>query len=319
MKNKEVIPIFFSIDDNYAPYLAVAMNSIKENASKEYQYKFIVLYNELSQENRDRLSQFSTDDIMVHFVPMLHGMESITNRMGNRLRCDYFTLTIYFRLFIPAMFPQYDKAIYLDSDIVVPGDISELYNVELNENLLAAAPDHSVVGVPALAEYMEEAIGVDRYYYINSGVLVMNLKELRNLRFEERFINLLTKYEFDCIAPDQDYINAMCRDRIVYLPAIWDAMPTEGHEPLADPKLIHYNLFSKPWCYDNVQYEEYFWKYAQDSGYLKEILEHKNNYSHEQKISDSKCMTLLVKRGQEIAKSRGTFKEIFEGGLEQRL
>ena len=62
----------------------------------------------------------------------------------------------------------------------------------------------------------------------------------------------------------------MCNGKILYLDEAWDAMPTEGKEPLKNPKLIHYNLFQKPWCYDNIQYEEYFWKYAKDSGYYED-------------------------------------------------
>ena len=64
---------------------------------------------------------------------MKDGMELITDRVENRLRCDYFTLTIYFRLFIPDLFPEYDKGLYIDSDVVVPGDISELYNHDLKD------------------------------------------------------------------------------------------------------------------------------------------------------------------------------------------
>lgn len=62
---------------------------------------------------------------------MTDTVKSITNREENLLRCDFFTLTIYFRLFLAQMFPQYDKGIYLDSDIVVPGDISQLYQTPL--------------------------------------------------------------------------------------------------------------------------------------------------------------------------------------------
>jgi len=145
------------------------------------------------------------------------------------------------------MFPEYDKGIYIDSDIVVPGDISELYNIELGDNLIGACSDKSVVDVPELARYMEEAVGVSRYEYINSGVLLMNLKEMRKKEFSKKFLNLLNTYHFDCIAPDQDYLNAMCNGKILYLDEAWDAMPTEGKEPLDNPKLIHYNLFQKPW------------------------------------------------------------------------
>jgi len=58
---------------------------------------------------------------------------------------------------------------------------------------------------------MENAIGVDRDKYVNSGIMVMNLKKLREVKLEEHFMHLLNTYHFNCIAPDQDYLNAMCK------------------------------------------------------------------------------------------------------------
>lgn len=317
--NKVTIPIFFTIDNGYAPYLDVAINSIIDNASKNYEYKIIVLYQELSQENRKKIADKSAENFEISFVYMKEGLEHITDRVENRLRCDYFTLTIYFRLFIADMFTQYDKGIYIDSDIVVPGDISQLYNLELGDNIIGACPDHSVVDVPELARYMEYAVGVDKHKYINSGVLLMNLKEMREKQFSKRFLTLLNKYHFDCIAPDQDYINAMCSGKILYLDEVWDAMPTEGKKPLENPNLIHYNLFEKPWCYDNIQYEEYFWKYAKTSVFYEEILNFKKNYSKEQKDSDARCLELLIRKADEVHKNDVTFKKIFENGENIRI
>ena len=57
--------------------------------------------------------------------------------------------------------------------------------------------------------------------YINAGILVMNLKELRNFDFENKFIDLLSKIKFS-VAQDQDYINVICKNRIKYLPKIWN-------------------------------------------------------------------------------------------------
>lgn len=318
-KHTENISIFFSVDDNYAPYLSVALSSIIRNASKEYTYKAVVMYKELGEHHRQKLAALASDGFEIQFVSMDNRLEGITDRMSNRLRADYFTLTIYFRLFIPVMFPEYDKAIYLDSDIVVPGDISELYRTELSGNLIAAAPDHSVVDVPPLARYIECAVGIDKHYYINSGVLLMNLKRMREVRLDRRFMELLNTYHFDCIAPDQDYLNVLCKDKIVFLPAFWDAMPTEGKEPIKEPKLIHYNLFAKPWCYDNVQYEEYFWQYAKHSGYLDEILEFKARYSEENRTSDRECLERMLIRGEEIASAEENFRTVFDSGKERRL
>ncbi|MBQ2943139.1 MAG: glycosyltransferase family 8 protein [Ruminococcus sp.] len=317
--NKNVIPVFFTIDDGYAPFLSVALGSAIKNSSKENNYKAIILHEDLSKENIEKLQSLATDNFTVEFVQMKDGLESITDRMSNRLRCDYFTLTIYFRLFIPAMFPQFDKGIYIDSDVVVKGDLAELFETELGDNYIGACADKSVVDVPPLARYMEEAVGVDRHSYINSGVLLMNLKKLREVELDSHFLSLLNTYHFDCIAPDQDYLNAMCSGKILYLSDAWDAMPTEDKPEIEDVKIIHYNLFSKPWCYDNIQYGDVFWDYAQDSEYLEDIIAYKESYSDEQKESDSKCLQLLVNRGAQIAASQITFKRVFESGEKVRL
>ena len=315
----KIIPIFFTIDDNYAPFLATALTSAIDNCSAARNYKAIVLYRELSEENRARLISLSTDNFTIECTPMQAGLESITDRMSNRLRCDYFTLTIYFRLFIPTMFPEFDKAIYIDSDVVLRGDLAELYDIDIGDNLIGACADRSVVEVPPLARYMENAVGVEKHSYINSGVLLMNLKKLREVELDRHFLTLLNTYHFDCIAPDQDYLNAICNGKIHYLDARWDAMPTEDQPPLSDAKLIHYNLFSKPWCYDNIQYGEYFWQYAKDSGYLSEIEAYKAAYSDEQKASDKKCLALLIERGDSIPAQDVTFKKMLESGVKIRL
>ena len=96
-------------------------------------------------------------------------------------------------------------------------------------------------------------------------------------------------------------------------------MPNENKPPIENARLIHYNLFSKPWCYDGVQYGEYFWKYAEDCGYLNEITAYKENYSDEQKQSDLKCMELLAERGASIANADITFKKLYERGEKIRL
>lgn len=316
---KELIPIFFSVDDNYIPYLAVALKSLIANASKKYNYKVIVLHQEVSENNIKRIEGLKTEGFEIEFIPMKDSLSCITDRMSNRLRADYFTLTIYFRLFIPAMFLEYDKGIYLDSDIVVLGDISELYEVNLRGNLIGASVDYSIQNIPEFVKYTEKGIGVTVSKYINSGILLMNLKKLREVSLDTRFLELLNTYHFDSIAPDQDYLNAMCYGKIEYLSGTWDTMPENNTVPLKNPKLIHYNLFAKPWCYDNIQYEEYFWKYAKDSGYLEEIQEHKKNYSDEQKKSDTECIGRMLKRALEIAEQTENFRTVFESGKERRL
>lgn len=313
-----MIPMFFSINDAYAPYLATALRSAICHADPDRHYKAIILHDDLHETHQKKLSSLATSNVSIEFVPMKKGLESITDTMANRLRCDYFTLTIYFRLFIPAMFPQYDKAIYLDSDVVLLRDPAKLFDMDLGDDLIGACADRSVGHVPELACYMEQAIGVPKDQYINSGVLLMNLKALREAKLDEHFLSLLGTYHFDCIAPDQDYLNALCYGKIRYLDDSWDTMPDMPNPP-SEPNLIHYNLFSKPWCYDNIPYENHFWHYAKESGYEKDIRAFKASYSEEQKNSDRECLGKLLQRGAQIPDLAITFKKLHEQGVKIRL
>ena len=149
--------------------------------------------------------------------------------------------------------------------------------------------------------------------------LLMNLKKLRDVQLDQRFLEVLNQYHFDTIAPDQDYINVLCHGNILYLPECWDVMPGQNKPELAAPRLIHYNLFFKPWCYDGIQYSEVFWQYARESGYLTEIEENKRNYSDAQKEADSECLAKLIRTGAEIAARDFNFRTVFNSGKERRL
>ncbi|MCD8397883.1 MAG: glycosyltransferase family 8 protein [Lachnospiraceae bacterium] len=312
-----VLPIFFTTDESYAPWLDCAIRSMEENASEAYTYQINVLHQNLSEESQRRIASGVHAPFEIRFIPMENELAGITDRTENRLRCDYFTLTIYFRLFIADRFPEYDKGIYLDSDIVVPGDISELYRVELGDNIIGACADRSITQVPELVEYVENAVGVPIDRYINSGILLMNLKKMRETGFCDHFLHLLHTFHFDCLAPDQDYINAMCSGKIVYLDETWDAMPPMGGkeaEVLQNPKLIHYNLFQKPWCYDDIPYEEYFWSCAKKSPFYPDILRFKEDYSEEQKKSDQACLENMIAKGPIVCRQEVTFRKMFEKG-----
>lgn len=316
---KTEIPIFFTIDDSYAPYLGTALVSMKENASREYSYQIIIVEQDLSRENRKRLQAEEEPGFSLRFVRMNAMPGEITDREENRLRCDYFTLTIYYRLFIADMFPEYDKAIYIDSDVVIPGDISKLYQIDLGECLIGACPDDSIADVPELVSYTEKAVGMERGKYINSGVLLLNLKKMREAGLGSHFLRLIDRYHFDCIAPDQDYLNAMCSGKILYLDQKWDAMPAKGRQPVRDPQIIHFNLFEKPWCYSGVEYEDHFWHYAEKTAFYREIRTYKENYSEDQQRSDRGCLNLLIEKACTIPEAETTFRKMKERGARIEL
>ncbi|MCD8056094.1 MAG: glycosyltransferase family 8 protein [Clostridiales bacterium] len=318
-EKRETMPVFFTIDESFTPYLDTALISLTENASDKYDYRIVVINDNISEKSRKILSSHEKENVRVEFAEMGDEISSITNRVENKLRCDYFTMTIYFRLFIPEMFPQYDKGIYIDSDIIVAGDISEMYHIDIGDSIVGACPDLSIADVPDFAKYIEEAVGINRYRYVNSGVLLMNLSKMRELKFSEEFLRLMNKYHFDSIAPDQDYLNAMCCGKIHFLDEKWDAMPNRQKLPQASPKLIHYNLFDKPWCYDGIQYEEYFWKYAKRSAYYEEILNFKRNYSEQDKASDAKCLNEMLTKAARLAGEDKTFRKMYERGEKIRV
>lgn len=320
-KKQELIPIFFTIDDGYAPYLHVALISLIKNASKDRRYKIIVVYQELNEENRNNLAKLVEDypNFEMEFKFMKQSLDMITDRIENRLRSDYFTMTIYFRIFIPDMYPEYDKAIYIDSDIIVPGDISELYDTDMHDNLIGVVTDGSVNDVPELQRYMTESLGLKLGDYFNSGMLLMNMKELRNVHLAEHFLYLLNKYHFDCVAPDQDYLNSMCYGKIEYLDSCWDAMPNRNKPEIENPKIIHYNLFDKPWCYDDIQYQDYFWEYAKQSVYYDKIKAYKAAYTDKQKEDDHAHLLDLFKRAGTNADTEVTFRKVLESGEKVRL
>lgn len=267
--NKQLIPVFFSCDDNYAPYLAVAIKSLIENGNKEkYEYEINVLNTDISKENKEKIVRLEEDGYKIIFRNVSKQIEKIEKELASRLR-DYYSLSIYYRIFIPNLFKEYDKVLYLDADIVIVDDVAKLFNIEMGDDLLAGTTDGVVRLVDEFKDYVVDAVGVDKWDdYINSGVLVMNTKGLREAKIEEKFLYLLTKYNFDTVAPDQDYLNALCKNRITHFEKYWDFMPNvDADYKDEDLHLIHYNMFQKPWNYPDMRCAEYFNKYAEMTEY----------------------------------------------------
>ena len=297
--NLEVITIFFAIDDGYVPFLAVALESLIENSSKQYYYSIKVLYTNISEENKKKINKYKRENVNIEFVDLNYYIEKVKDKLYTR---DYYTNTTYFRLFIANLYPQYNKAIYLDSDIVVLGDIAELYNQDIGDNLIAAAPDDVIQTIKVFQEYAEKVVGVADYRnYFNAGILLMNLDEFRKYNFQNKFLYLLETIKFT-VAQDQDYLNRLCKGKVKIIDKAWDTMPVgTGTLEEKDLKIVHYNLADKPWHYDNIKYKEYFWKYAKKTEYYNEICKIKENYSEEERFKDMQQFKTLKDLAQKEA------------------
>lgn len=283
-QNKEVLPIFFAADDKYIPFLAVTLQSLVDNSSTDYYYLIKVLYTNISEDHKEKIKKYERENVNIEFVDLNYYIEEIKDKLYTR---DYFSKTTYFRLFIPNLYPQYNKALYLDSDIVLLRDVAELFNTDLGDNLVGAAPDDVIQTIEVFQEYAEKVVGVSDYRnYFNAGVLLMNLDELRKYNFQEKFLYVLGTIKFS-VAQDQDYLNRLCKGRVKLIDKNWNRMPVSNVEvDEKDLKLVHYNLAFKPWHFEDILYKDYFWRYAQKTEFFDEILKIRDNYSDEEKFDD---------------------------------
>lgn len=324
MNNKH-IPIFFSVDDGYIPFLAVTIESLIKNASKDYMYSIKILYTNVAERNKRKILKYENENFKIEFIDLNYYIQEIKDKLYTR---DYYTKATYYRMFIPNLFPQYNKAIYLDSDLLVLGDISELYNIELGTKLVAAAPDDVIQNSEIFSTYVERVVGIAKHEnYFNAGVLLMNLDEMRKFDFQSKFMYLLETVKYT-IVQDEDYLNRICKGRTKILSKIWNRMPIPTDEiKEEDIKIIHYCLIYKPCHFDNVLYQDYFWEYAAQTEYYEDLLNMKNSYTDQEKFRDmdqyknlqklAKMETACVGDDRYILTNQTEEKE--EGKAEDRL
>ena len=304
---KEIIPVFFASDKNYVPYLTVAIKSLVDRTTANNEYRIYILSADLIYEDIAEIKSYEKDNVKIEIVDVNEKIASIREKVALR---DYYSVSIYFRLFIPSMFPQYDKVIYADSDIVLNSDIADLYKNDIENNYLGAILDEVVYTNQDFIYYVKNALDVDETQYFNSGVLIMNLKKFRENEIEDDFYRWVNTYQFGSVAPDQDYLNCICKNSVKYLPKGWNKMPTG--ENLSDDKiyLIHYNMFMKPWKYDGLMYENYFWDTAKQTSFYAKLKNQQQAYTKEQKDKDSLALKNLLKMAVDIANSSNNYKKV---------
>ena len=296
-----VIPIFFAVDDNYAPFLGVAMRSLIDNASPEHSYRIYILIDRLSDKNAAILCGMAKENVSIEIIQVTEKLDALGDMLHLR---DYYTKTTYYRFFIPALFPQYDKGLYLDCDIVVTGDIAELYHTPLGECILAAAPEEVMLEVDVFGTYTEAVLDVPRTDYFSAGIMVMNLEKMRRVSLEEQFVKLLGRRTFR-VTQDQDYLNVLCRGDYYMLDSGWNKTAWD-QVPLASPlNIIHYKINWKPWHYKGVRFEDEFWHYAEMTPYADMLYRMRDTYTQEMMDNDQRQYDALVEQAlQDTAKAR---------------
>lgn len=288
--NKE-IPIFFATDDNYAPFLAVCLKSMLDKASKDYFYKIYVLTTNLAPEYQEGVKKSCTPNSSIEFISLKNELDKIQDLFHLR---DYYSKETYYRFFIPDLFPNYEKVLYVDCDIIFRDDVSKLYNTDIKDYFVAAAVEEVMQTVPVFGEYVEKFLGVKRENYFNAGVLLINNKRFLKFKIAEKFVELSKQYTFR-VTQDEDYLNVLCKDRVKYLDLGWNKTAYKNPDfDDKDLKLIHYKINWKPWHYKDTLYEEYFWEYAKQTEYYEKILKMRDDYTQELKDRDQKQYENLV-------------------------
>ena len=174
-----IVPVFYAADENYLPFLAVALASLKAHASKQRSYHIHVLCSGGLGDNAKKIKQMAMENIHVSFHDVSKSIEEIVNVLHCR---DYYTPAIFYRLFIPELFPQYDKAIYLDCDTVLCADIGNLYDIDIKDNFIGAVAEKYIFTFIAkvsgynVAQILTLGVGVKlKLLYLGFGYRFDNL------------------------------------------------------------------------------------------------------------------------------------------------
>ena len=309
------IPIFFASDDNYLPYLAVAIRSIADNGTDGNVYDIKILTNGFSREGEQILRSMELPRVEIEIVNVNEAVTAHRGHLKKRLR-DYYSESIYYRIFIGSLYPELERAIYLDCDIVLVDDVAKLYDEDMGDAIIAAVADESIPDVPAFCKYVDKWVGVPVERYINSGVLLMNLVEFRRAGIERRITSLVSSHNFDTVAPDQDYLNFLCSGRIRYLPLSWNKQPKPANViPVEELHLIHYNMFNKPWHYGDVPYSEVFWHYAERTPFIEGIRAGLAAYGEADRARDLSGAEMLVDNAARLAEAEGGFADTLAVGV----
>ncbi len=290
--SNNIIPIFYACDDSFVKYTVVSISSMIKNASTQHKYHIYILHTEISEEMKTQVLKLCNENFKIFFTDVSEHLEAISDRLPIR---DYYSKTTYYRLFIAEMFPEFDKAIYIDSDTIVQGDISELYGIDIKDAYVGACHEQAMVQVEEYGRYVEKVIGISRYNFFNAGMIVINCHRFRMNFVLDKFIQYLHTYTF-VVTQDEDYLNLICKDHVCWLDGRWNTeIFGEIPHPIEEAKILHYIMTSKPWHYSDCRHGDIFWKYAKETSVYAELLEILNSYTEEEKKRDQiSCDKLLA-------------------------
>ena len=303
------IPIVLSSSDEYSIYIPVLLNALKENANQDCQYNIYVLDSGISDGSKTVVSAYvaTLGNFSIHYIDVDYYVQKYKDLW---FICAHFSVATYVRFFMPELLPELDKVLFLDLDIVVEGDISELYDIDIGDNAIGAAVDacyerETYYDKDGLVEYNKNVVRYPlEYKAFNAGVLIVNLKKWRELNITEKCIQRLAEIKTPRVL-DQCILNSLFCNGLVYeLPAQWNYQwhadvksikyPTTSQKmneviesyqnAKSNPKIIHYTTPTKPWniyCEPlpmrngyvlDVALASFWWRYAPKTPFYEKII-----------------------------------------------
>lgn len=249
------IVIVTSADRHYAMPLAVMLCSIVRNCRQDVQLQMHVLDGGLTQSQRKKVLQSVGSE---RCRVMWHNMKERSNRLAEFPVFGHVSLATYYRLLIPEILTE-PKAIYIDADVVVLGDLAELWMEPMGNNMLLGVQQGSVTKPVIIAGIEEYGIPED-HPRLSAGVLVINLQKWRNDNPFDEMKRYFIKYHDIIRFWDQDALNVVLADSWGAVPGGWNYLvdcSREIDEPpdnvranlMRDAKIIHFASATKPWHY----------------------------------------------------------------------
>ncbi|ADL35136.1 glycosyl transferase GT8 family [Butyrivibrio proteoclasticus B316] len=266
----------FSSDENFIVPTYVAMHSLMHFADKRFDYIIYLLTpSNLPIEQIDLIKSLESifDNLEIRIIDMGSAFSEST------IVLKHTSIPTMYRLLLAELLPEYDRCIYVDGDTIVCRDLSNLFTVDMDNNYIGAVRDIEAAKYITGFDYRSRR--PDTTGYINAGVLLMNLRKIREDNLIRDFLELSKE---KLIFADQDILNIACKDKILFLELKYNALVKyrflnykedryagfitkyfsvdEIHEAIDNPVIIHYAQPVKPWHTPYVYKGEYWFDYV---------------------------------------------------------
>lgn len=246
---KEKFDIVYGVDENYCLGVAISITSLIINNNIDF--RFHVFTNNTSAEYEKRISLLAerySSEIIIYFTDI--------NFFKQLPSTEVWSSAMYLRfLGLDVLSSEYERALYLDADVMCKGSIALLKEISF-DNCIAAVIIDIISPQKKSGNIFPENIR-----YFNSGVMLVNLKQWRLEKVTERSLNMLTDANIGekIKYPDQDVLNIILHKHTKILPRKYNTIYSLKSE-LADSThikfknvigedtaLIHYTGITKPW------------------------------------------------------------------------